>query len=93
MSRTGSPSACGRWSWETLRQTLRPEFLNRIDEIVIFKPLGREEIEKIVTIQRLIQDPLALQILNGTFKEGDTIVVDAKRGQVGFRKAVDATPV
>ncbi len=36
---------------ETLRQTLRPEFLNRIDEIVIFKALGREEIEKIVKIQ------------------------------------------
>ena len=122
---------------ETLQQTLRPEFLNRIDEIVIFKALGREEIEKIVkiqlrhlqkrladkrialeltpaaeellakegydpiygarplkrTIQRLIQDPLALQILNGTFGEGDTVVVDAKRGQVGFRRAVEATPV
>jgi ATP-dependent Clp protease ATP-binding subunit ClpB len=122
---------------ETLRQTLRPEFLNRIDEIVIFKPLGREEIERIVkiqlrhltkrlgdkritleltpaaeellakegydpvygarplkrTIQRLIQDPLALQLLNGTFTEGDTVVVEAKRGQVGFRKAVAATPV
>src|SRR6266511_854979 len=35
---------------ETLRQSLRPEFLNRIDEIVIFKPLGREEIEAIVKI-------------------------------------------
>ena len=45
------------------------------------------------TIQRLIQDPLALQLLNGKFAEGDTIVVDAKRGQVGFRKAVEATPV
>ena len=31
--------------------TLRPEFLNRIDEIVIFQPLGREEIERIVDIQ------------------------------------------
>ena len=122
---------------ESLRETLRPEFLNRIDEIVIFKALGREEIETIVkiqlrhltkrladkritlelspaaeellakegydpvygarplkrTIQRLIQDPLALQLLNGSFAEGDTIVVDAKRGQVGFRKAVEATPV
>src|SRR5262249_48460042 len=122
---------------ETLRQTLRPEFLNRIDEIVIFKPLGREEIEKIGTIQlrylqkrladkritleltqaaeellakegydpvygarplkrtiqRLIQDPLALQILNGAFKEGDTVVVDAKRGQVGLRTAGGAPPV
>ncbi len=122
---------------ETLRQTLRPEFLNRIDEIVIFKPLGKGEIEAIVkiqlahlvkrlagkrialeltpaaeevlasegydpvygarplkrTIQRLVQDPLALQILNGTFAEGDTIVVDAKRGQIGFRKAVEAHAV
>jgi ATP-dependent Clp protease ATP-binding subunit ClpB len=122
---------------ETLRQTLRPEFLNRIDEIVIFKPLGREEIESIVkiqvrhlakrladkritleltpaaeevlaregydpvygarplkrTIQRLVQDPLALQILNGNFVDGDTVVVDAKRGQIGFRKAVEAHAV
>jgi len=122
---------------ETLRETLRPEFLNRIDEIVIFKPLGRDEIEAIVkiqvgylvkrladkritleltpatqellaregydpvygarplkrAIQRLVQDPLALQLLNGTFTEGDTVVVDAKRGQIGFRKAVDAHAV
>jgi ATP-dependent Clp protease ATP-binding subunit ClpB len=122
---------------ETLRQTLRPEFLNRIDEMVIFKPLGRDEIAAIVTIQvghlvkrlaarritlellpaaadllaregydpaygarplkrtiqRLIQDPLALQLLNGDFAEGDTVVVDAKRGQIGFRKAVEAHPV
>src|SRR6266571_3872875 len=122
---------------ETLRQTLRPEFLNRIDEIVIFKPLGREEIAAIVkiqvghlvkrladrritleltpateevlaregydpvygarplkrAIQRLVQDPLALQLLNGTFAEGDTVAVDAKRGQIGFRKAVEAHAV
>jgi ATP-dependent Clp protease ATP-binding subunit ClpB len=122
---------------ETLRQTLRPEFLNRIDEIVVFKPLGREELAQIVkiqlrhltrrladkritlditpaaeellaregydpvygarplkrTIQRLIQDPLALQILNGLFGEGDTVVIDAKRGQLGFRKAVEAAVV
>ena len=122
---------------ETLRQTLRPEFLNRIDEIVIFKPLGRDEIGAIVkiqaghlvkrladkritleltpateellasegydpvygarplkrAIQRLVQDPLALRLLGGEFVEGDTVVVDAKRGQIGFRKAVDAHPV
>ena len=103
-----------------LRQTLRPEFLNRIDEIVIFKALGRAEIEQIVkiqlgrltkrladkrialeltpaaeallaqegydpvygarplkrTIQRLIQDPLALRLINGDFREGETILVD-----------------
>jgi ATP-dependent Clp protease ATP-binding subunit ClpB len=34
-----------------LRQTLRPEFLNRIDEIVVFRPLGIQEIEKIVDLQ------------------------------------------
>ena len=121
---------------ETLRQTLRPEFLNRIDETVIFRALGRDEIGAIVkiqtghlvkrlaqkritlellpaaedllgregydpaygarplkrAIQRLIQDPLALSLLNGDFSEGDTVVVDAKRGQIGFRKTVEAHP-
>ena len=122
---------------ESLRQTLRSEFLNRIDEIVIFKALGQGEIATIVkihvgylvkrlaakritldltpvaedllaregydpvcgarplkrAIQRLIQDPLALQLLGGDFAEGNTVVVDAKRGQIGFRKAVEAHPV
>jgi ATP-dependent Clp protease ATP-binding subunit ClpB len=36
---------------EVLRQSLRPEFLNRIDDIVVFRPLGREEIAAIVGIQ------------------------------------------
>jgi len=36
---------------ELLRKTIRPEFLNRIDEVVLFKPLTREEIRKIVDIQ------------------------------------------
>ena len=36
---------------EALRRTFRPEFLNRIDEIVTFRALGREQIEKIVDIQ------------------------------------------
>jgi len=34
-----------------LKQTLRPEFLNRIDEIVLFRPLNKKEIEKIVHYQ------------------------------------------
>ncbi len=122
---------------ETVRQTLRPEFLNRIDEIVIFKPLGREEIAAIVeiqarhlmrrladkritleltpaakellaregydpvygarplkrTIQRMIQDPLALRLLNGEFVEGDTVVADGRKGEIAFRKTVEAKPV
>jgi ATP-dependent Clp protease ATP-binding subunit ClpB len=106
---------------EVLRDTFRPEFLNRVDEIVIFHSLSREHIEKIIdiqleylrrrlrerklsieltekakefladkgydpvygarplkrAIQRYIQDPLALQILEGKFSEGDTITVDS----------------
>ncbi len=37
--------------YELLRRTIRPEFLNRIDEIVLFKPLTRKEIRRIVDIQ------------------------------------------
>ena len=122
---------------ETLRQTLRPEFLNRIDEIVIFRALGREEIGLIVqiqlahlrkrladrritleltpaaeellaregydpaygarplkrTIQRMIQDPLALALLNGEFAEGDTVLAGAQSGKIVFTKRVQAHAV
>jgi ATP-dependent Clp protease ATP-binding subunit ClpB len=120
-----------------LRQSLRPEFLNRIDEIVVFKPLGREEIGRIVSIQiahlmkrladkritltltpaaeellaregydpvygarplkraiqRLVQDPLALKLLEGVFKDGDMVVADAKQGEIVFAKRVEGKPV
>jgi ATP-dependent Clp protease ATP-binding subunit ClpB len=113
---------------DSLRRTFRPEFLNRIDEIVLFKALGREDIEKIVdiqlrdlqkrlserkitidltaeakkvlaergydpvfgarplkrTIQRMVENPLALEILAGKFKEGDHIVVDLSRDRETF---------
>jgi ATP-dependent Clp protease ATP-binding subunit ClpB len=122
---------------QELRATLRPEFLNRIDEVVIFHPLGREEIARIVdlqlghlrrrleakrlaldvtdaakallgregydptfgarplkrTIQRLVQDPLALRLLEGEFKEGDTIVVDAVGDALTFKREVTAEVV
>lgn len=105
---------------EVLRTGFRPEFLNRIDEIIIFHRLDKEQIKEIVnlqlkklieklakqeiklevttpvkdmlaeegfdqtfgarplkrTIQRLIQNPLAMKIIEGKFKEGDKIVVD-----------------
>jgi len=111
-----------------LRQTLRPEFLNRVDEVVIFSPLGRAELSRIVdiqlghlrrrlsdkrielevteaakallaregydptfgarplkrTIQRLVQDPLALKLLEREFAEGDTVTVDAE-GEIVLR--------
>lgn len=111
---------------ESLRATFKPEFLNRIDEIVIFNSLGNEEIKKIVqiqigllakrlstskisielsnaaesfmaktgfdslygarplrrSIQQLIQDPLAVKILEGSVKEGDLVKVDARGGDL-----------
>jgi ATP-dependent Clp protease ATP-binding subunit ClpB len=113
---------------DALRATFKPEFLNRIDEIVIFNSLGPEEIKKIVeiqmeilgrrletskitltltdkakqflansgfdpvygarplkrTIQHLIQDPLALKILEGSVKEGDHVSMDVNDGEVVF---------
>ena len=122
---------------QELRNTLRPEFLNRIDEVVIFMPLGREHIDRIVdiqlghlrrrlaskrielevsdtakallaregydptfgarplkrTIQRLVQDPLALKILEGEFVEGDTVRVDAEGDHLVFRREVAAEVV
>ncbi len=122
---------------QELRNTLRPEFLNRIDEIVIFSPLGRDQIARIVdiqmghlarrladkrielgltdaakallaregydptfgarplkrTIQRLVQDPLALKLLDREFVEGDTVTVDAKGDRIVFRRAVRAEVV
>mgnify|MGYP005831027479 FL=1 len=50
-----------------LRQTLRPEFLNRIDEIILFQPLSRADIRKIVELQfRQVQKLLAAHGLNAT---------------------------
>ena len=114
------PERARKEAMEALRESFRPEFLNRIDEIVIFNPLGKEQLAKIVgllmkdverllaerqltlevkpaaqelllregydpaygarplrrTIQRLIQDPLALQILEGKVVPGDHLIVD-----------------
>jgi ATP-dependent Clp protease ATP-binding subunit ClpB len=122
---------------QELRNTLRPEFLNRIDEIVIFHPLGRDEITRIVdiqlahlrkrleqrrihlevtdaarrllaregydptfgarplkrTIQRLVQDPLALRLLEREFVEGDTVLVDAHGDEIAFSKDLTAETV
>jgi ATP-dependent Clp protease ATP-binding subunit ClpB len=114
---------------EALRATFRPEFLNRIDEIIIFNGLGPEEIKMIVgiqmkqlskrleetkisltltdeaaqflaqtgfdpvygarplkrAIQHLIQDPLAMKILDGSVREGDKVTVDVEGDQLVFR--------
>ncbi len=102
-----------------LRQHFRPEFLNRVDDVVVFRPLGREEIRQIVqlqlghlatlmmargltlevtdeaadliaeqgydpvygarplkrVIQRTLQNPIALELLEGEYVAGDTVLV------------------
>jgi ATP-dependent Clp protease ATP-binding subunit ClpB len=114
---------------DALRSTFRPEFLNRIDDTVIFNSLGREEIKRIVdiqlnllrkrladakisleltdmalefladtgfdpvygarplkrAIQRYVQDPLSMKILDGTITEKDRVVMDVKDGKVVFK--------
>jgi ATP-dependent Clp protease ATP-binding subunit ClpB len=115
-----------------LRQHFKPEFLNRVDDIIVFRPLGREQIGTIVelqlarlrrlladrkitleltdeaktlignegfdpafgarplkrAIQRLLQNPLAMSILDGRFADGDTIrVVVGDDGGLQFAKA------
>jgi ATP-dependent Clp protease ATP-binding subunit ClpB len=118
-------------SAESLRDHFRPEFLNRVDEIVEFKALSREQIAVIVehqlarlrdrlaergiaieltdaakeslaeagwdpaygarplkrAIQRLVENPLALRLLEGEFADGDTIRIDARDGEIVFEKA------
>jgi ATP-dependent Clp protease ATP-binding subunit ClpB len=115
---------------EALRETFRPEFLNRVDDIVIFQMLAEEQIEQIVeiqlgalrtmlaekqitleltpaaralitrtgydqqygarplrrAIQRLIQDPLAMKLLDGSIMPGDQVVADADGEQLKFDK-------
>jgi ATP-dependent Clp protease ATP-binding subunit ClpB len=109
----------------------KPEFLNRVDDIIVFTPLGKEQLVKIVdlrledlrrlladrkisielteaakellftegydpnfgarplkrAIQKLIQDPLALKILDGEVLHGDHVVVDAEKssGKMKFQ--------
>jgi ATP-dependent Clp protease ATP-binding subunit ClpB len=124
-------------SAESMRDHFRPEFLNRIDEIVQFDPLTREQIAEIVdqqlgrlrdrlgergmqieltdeakqviaeagwdpaygarplkrAIQRLVENPLALRLLEGEFGDGDTIRVDAQNGDLVFERADAAVAV
>jgi ATP-dependent Clp protease ATP-binding subunit ClpC len=123
---------------EELKRRFRPEFLNRIDEIIIFHPLAEEEIKQIVdllinklnkrlaergikvklteeakselakrgyvpefgarplrrTIQREIETPLSVQILEGKVKEGDTVVVDydKEKGEFTFKVEKEELP-
>jgi ATP-dependent Clp protease ATP-binding subunit ClpB len=117
-----------------VRAHFKPEFLNRIDEIVVFHRLGEAHIERIVALQveqlrlrlaernlglelsdtalahlattgydpdfgarplkrvlqREVADPIALKLLSGDFRDGDTIVVDASPDGLVFTKGEPA---
>jgi len=119
---------------EDMAERFRPEFLNRIDEIVVFESLTREQLSEIVTmqlarlnerlaerglsleltdgareliaeagwdsaygarplkraIQRLLENPLALRLLEGEFGEGDTVRAYAELGELRFAHADQA---
>jgi ATP-dependent Clp protease ATP-binding subunit ClpB len=123
-------------SADAMREVFRPEFLNRIDEVVEFHPLSKEQLAEVVelqlrrlrdrladrglgleltdaakeqlveagwdptygarplkrAIQRLVENPLALRLLEGEFAEGDTVRVDVQDGEVVFAKAEAAEP-
>ncbi len=76
--------------FEMLRKTIRPEFLNRIDEVVMFRPLSRKEIRKIVDIQfKQIQKRLEE---SGIKIEATNDVLD-KLGEMGFDPQFGARPL
>jgi ATP-dependent Clp protease ATP-binding subunit ClpB len=114
-----------------LRNHFRPEFLNRVDDIIVFRPLSREDLVRIVdiqlrhlddlleprhirlevrpdakellgtqgydpvygarplkrVIQRELQNPIALELLEGNFQQGDTIVVERAGDHLRFVRA------
>jgi len=122
---------------EAVREHFRPEFLNRVDEVVVFHPLSRADIRRIVdlhveglrrmlaeremglhlteaardaiaekgydpqfgarplkrTVQRELQNPLAMMLLRGEFKSGQGIEVDYETGSFKFRPAKKREPV
>ncbi|HEX2050274.1 MAG TPA: ATP-dependent chaperone ClpB [Actinomycetota bacterium] len=114
----------------TVRDAFKPEFLNRVDEVIVFHRLSRDDIARIVSIQldrvrarlaardvelrvtdaalehlaragyepaygarplkrliqRAIENELALRLLDGTFRDGDAIEVDARDGELTFER-------
>ncbi len=115
---------------EEVKRIFRPEFLNRVDEIIVFHSLAEEHLTRIVelmlsrveerlkengislevtpaakqrlvkegfdpvfgarplrrAIQRLLEDPLSEEMLEGKFKYGDTVLVDVEEDKLVFRK-------
>ncbi|HEX6064754.1 MAG TPA: AAA family ATPase, partial [Longimicrobiales bacterium] len=115
---------------DELRKHFRPEFMNRVDDVVVFRPLGKVQLRHIVelqlervrrwledkkifveftteaedliaeegydpsfgarplkrAIQRLVQNPLAMKVLEGEFEEGSIITVEREGDHLAFRK-------
>ncbi|OLE60755.1 MAG: ATP-dependent chaperone ClpB [Gemmatimonadetes bacterium 13_1_20CM_2_70_10] len=115
---------------EMMRQTFKPEFLNRVDDVIIFRPLDHDDLAKIVdlqiarvarlvedkklrlevtptakqliisegydpvygarplkrAIQRLLQNPLAMAVLEGQYHEGDRVRVDREGTRLKFER-------
>ena len=124
---------------EELKRSFRPEFLNRIDEVIVFEPLTEDDVKQIVdlmvkrvreqleakdidlslteaakvllaqkgydptlgarplrrTIQRLVEDPLSEKLLWKEFRSGQTVIVDARDGEIVFEapEPLDTPPV
>ena len=129
------PEGVRRQVTEALRQHFRPEFINRVDEIIFFHSLGLGHLKHIVdiqvrgllkrledrkihveltdtargflvsegfdpmfgarplkrTIQRRVLDPLAMRVLEGDFREGDSIIVDMGHNELTFQKKQSVT--
>jgi ATP-dependent Clp protease ATP-binding subunit ClpC len=121
---------------EELKKSFRPEFLNRIDEVIVFRSLTQEDVKNIVdllmkrvreqlkakdvdielteaakvllaekgydqslgarplrrTIQRMVEDPLAEKLLYKEFRAGETIIVDARDGEIDFEHTGNVVP-
>ncbi|HSM56933.1 MAG TPA: AAA family ATPase, partial [Candidatus Sulfomarinibacteraceae bacterium] len=121
---------------DELKNTFRPEFINRIDEIIIFERLSREDVIQIVdlqmkevserlaehglqiqltqrakewlaeqgfdedfgarplkrALQRYVESPLSVRLLNGTFESGDHILIDEEDGELTFERLEPAEP-
>jgi ATP-dependent Clp protease ATP-binding subunit ClpB len=120
--------AAAKQALNALHDHFKPEFLNRVDDVIVFNPLGKTQLVKIIelrledlrrlladrkisleltdrakdllltrgfdpsfgarplkrAIQKVVQDPLAVKILEGEVKHGDHLIVDARDGNVSF---------
>jgi ATP-dependent Clp protease ATP-binding subunit ClpB len=124
----GNPEQARKQVTDALRAHFKPEFLNRVDDILVFNSLGKEELIKIIdlrleevrrlladrrvtleftdsakkflltqgydpnygarplkrSVQRLVQDPLAIKLLHGEVLDGDNLVVTSEQSEIRF---------